>query len=80
MKNIIINVTIEYRLNGIVLMNATIPSPFNCPVTAAAQLDIGAIMHIGAAVESIMYASFALEILNLSDTGLITDPTVKQLK
>ena len=75
-----IKVRIAYKLNGIVFINATIPSPDNSPVTAAAQLDIGAIMHIGAAVESMMYANFALETLNLSVTGLITDPTVKQLK
>ena len=36
-------------------------SPFTKPVTAAAHDDIGAIMHTGAAVASIRYASFALE-------------------
>ena len=49
-------------------------------VTAAAQLEIGAIIQIGAAVESIRYASFAREILYSSVTGLITEPTVRQLK
>jgi hypothetical protein len=49
-------------------------------LTAAAQDEIGAIMQIGAAVESIMYASFSLEILCLSVIGLITVPTVRQLK
>ena len=38
------------------------------------------IMQIGAAVESITYANFARAILNLSVTGRITVPTVKQLK
>ena len=49
-------------------------------VTAAAQLETGAIIHIGAAVASIRYASFALETLCLSVTGRITEPTVRQLK
>ena len=48
--------------------------------TAAAQLEIGAMMQIGAAVASIMYASFALDILYLSVTGCMTVPTVRQLK
>ena len=48
--------------------------------TAAAQLDTGAIMQIGAAMASMIYASFAREILNLSVTGRMTVPTVRQLK
>ena len=48
--------------------------------TAAAQLDIGAMMQIGAAVASMIYASFALDILKRSVTGRITEPTVRQLK
>ena len=48
--------------------------------TAAAQLDTGAMMQIGAAVASMMYASFARAILNLSVTGRMTVPTVRQLK
>ena len=50
------------------------------PETAAAQEEIGAMMQTGAAVESIRYASFSLETLCLSVTGLITEPTVRQLK
>ena len=49
-------------------------------LTAAAHDEIGAMIHIGAAVASIIYASFALDILFLSVTGLITEPTVRQLK
>ena len=49
-------------------------------LTAAAQLEMGAIIHTGAAVASMMYASFAREILCLSVTGDITVPTVRQLK
>lgn len=48
-------------------------------VTAAAQLDTGAMMQIGAAVASMRYASFARVILNLSVTGRMTVPTVRQL-
>ena len=55
-------------------------SPSTKPVTAAAQDEIGAIMQTGAAVASIRYASFALDTLNLSVTGRITLPTVRQLK
>ena len=47
---------------------------------AAAQEETGAIMQTGAAVASIMYASFARLILWLSVTGRITAPTVRQLK
>ena len=50
------------------------------PETAAAPEEIGAMMQTGAAVASIRYASFALEIFCLSVTGLITEPTVRQLK
>ena len=49
-------------------------------VTAAAHDEIGAMMQIGAAVASIIYDSFDLDTLNLSVTGRITEPTVKQLK
>ena len=40
----------------------------------------GAIIQIGAAVASIKYASLALEIFFESVMGLITEPTVRQLK
>ena len=50
------------------------------PDTAAAQEDTGAIIQTGAAVASIRYASYAREIFCLSVTGLITEPTVRQLK
>ena len=50
------------------------------PETAAAQEEMGAIMQTGAAVASIRKASLAREILWLSVTGLITEPTVRQLK
>ena len=50
------------------------------PDTAAAQEEIGAIIQMGAAVASMIYASFAREILCPSVTGIITDPTVRQLK
>ena len=50
------------------------------PETAAAHEEIGAIMHTGAAVASINYASFGREILWLSVTGRMTEPTVRQLK
>lgn len=49
-------------------------------LTAAAHEEIGAIIQIGAAVESITYANFSHEILFLSINGFITVPTVKQLK
>ena len=49
-------------------------------VTAAAQLDTGAMMQTGAAVASMIYASLALVILKRSVTGLMTVPTVRQLK
>ena len=49
-------------------------------VTAAAHEDIGAMIHTGAAVASIRYASFALDTLCLSVIGRITLPTVRQLK
>ena len=48
--------------------------------TAAAHEEIGAMMQTGAAVASMMYASFAREMLYLSVTGRITVPTVRQLK
>ena len=53
------NITISivknaYRLYGIVFMNSDIPfTPSTVPLTAAAHDEIGAIMQIGAAVESI---------------------------
>ena len=58
-----------YKFSGIVCRNKENPS---IPLfsgreddTAAAQLETGAIMQIGAAVASIIYASFARVILNL---------------
>ena len=48
--------------------------------TAAAQEETGAIMQIGAAVASMMKASFAREMRWLSVTGRMTEPTVRQLK
>ena len=47
--------------------------------TATAQLETGAMMQTGAAVASMMYANFSLEMRNLSVIGLITVPTVRQL-
>ena len=62
-------------------MNRLIPfTPSTVPLTAAAHEEIGAIMQMGAAVASISYASFARDILCLSVTGRITEPTVRQLK
>ena len=55
-------------------------SPGTKPATAAAHDEIGAIMQTGAAVASIRYASLALETWCLSVIGLITAPTVRQLK
>ena len=49
-------------------------------LTLAAQELMGAIMQMGAAVASIMYASFARETRWLSQTGRITEPTARQLK
>ena len=48
--------------------------------TLTAQLEMGAMMQIGAAVASMRYASFSREIRFLSVTGRITEPTVRQLK
>ena len=83
-KSIKIMVSHAYKFSGIVCRNKENPS---IPLfsgreddTAAAQLETGAIMQIGAAVASMIYASFARVILNLSVTGLITIPTVRQLK
>ena len=56
------------------------PAPDANPATAAAQLEMGAMMHIGAAVASMRYASFARETFFASVTGRITLPTVRQLK
>ena len=50
------------------------------PVTAAAQDEMGAMMHTGAAVESMIWASLLRGMLCLSVTGCITLPTVRQLK
>ena len=62
-------------------MNSEKPSsPGTNPVTAAAHDEIGAIIHTGAAVASMRYDSFARDILCLSVIGLITLPTVRQLK
>ena len=67
---------------GIALMNMENPSLARGtkPVTAAAHEDMGAIIHTGAAVASMMYESFALDTLFSSVTGRITLPTVRQLK
>ena len=40
-------------------------SPSTNPVTAAAQDEMGAMMHTGAAVASMRYASFARETVEL---------------
>ena len=62
-------------------MNSVKPfSPSTNPVTAAAHDEIGAMMHIGAAVASIRYASFVLGMPFSSASGDITLPTVRQLK
>ena len=50
------------------------------PDTAAAQDEIGAMMHTGAAVASMIYANLARDTRCLSVTGRITEPTVRQLK
>ena len=56
-RNTMSMVSRAYKLYGIVLMNIAIPSstplPAIVPATVAAQLEIGAIIQIGAAVESI---------------------------
>ena len=63
------------------LINSEMPSPSPAKLdTAAAHEDTGAMMQTGAAVASMMYASFALDTLNSSVTGFITEPTVRQLK
>ena len=56
------------------------PAPFAKPATAAAHEATGAMIQMGAAVASIRYASLAREILCPSVTGLMTEPTVRQLK
>ena len=62
-------------------MNSANPfSPSTKPVTAAAHDEIGAMIQIGAAVESIRYASFVFGILCSYASGDITLPTVRQLK
>ena len=62
-------------------MKSEIPCPSPAKLdTAAAHDDTGAMMHTGAAVASMMYASLALDTLNSSVTGFITLPTVRQLK
>ena len=55
-------------------------APLTNPDTAAAHDERGAMMQMGAAVESIRYASLARLILCLSVTGRMTEPTVRQLK
>ena len=50
------------------------------PDTAAAQEDTGAIMQMGAAVESMMNASLARDTFLPSVIGRMTEPTVRQLK
>ena len=54
----IVSVTSAYMLYGMVLMNIPKPLMFmdsgTAYDTAAAQLEMGAIMHIGAAVASMM--------------------------
>ena len=49
-------------------------------LTATAQEEIGAMMQIGAAVLSMIKASFSREIFWASVTGFMTVPTVRQLK
>ncbi len=49
-------------------------------MTVATQLETGISIVTGAEVESIRYASFARDILNLSVIGTITLPTVIALK
>ena len=62
-------------------MNRVKPfSPSTKPVTAAAHDDIGAMIHTGAAVASIRYASFVRFTPLASAKGDITLPTVRQLK
>ena len=64
-------------------MNSWMPSTSRSaatPDTAAAHEDTGAIMHIGAAVASMRYDSFARDTRCASVTGRMTDPTVRQLK
>ena len=67
-----------------VLMNRPKPSTLGSvaivELTAAAQLEMGAMMQTGAAVASMIYASFARDTLCLSVTGDMTVPTVRQLK
>ena len=46
----------------------------------APQLDTGIITHIGAAVESRMYANFARETLKRSVTGRAIAPTARLWK
>ena len=69
-------------MKGIALQKRVKPfSPsLTKPATAAAQEEIGAMIQIGAAVESIRYASFSFERPYLSVIGRITEPTVRQLK
>lgn len=67
------------------LPDKTTPTHFrprrkNQPRQQAAQLDIGAITHTGAAVESMRYANFSRDTEYCSVIGRITEPTVKQLK
>ena len=78
------SVSSAYRFNGMVLRNSEKPSSVldsgRDEPTAAAHEEIGAMMQTGAAVASMMYASFAREMLYLSVTGRMTVPTVRQLK
>ena len=51
-----------------VLTKIASPScPSTNPLTAAAQDEIGAMIHTGAAVASIRYANFALDVCLLPD-------------
>ena len=63
------------------LMNSCRPfAPSTKPETAAAHDEMGAMMHTGAAVASIKYASLVRQIPCRSVSGRMTEPTVRQLK
>jgi hypothetical protein len=57
-----------------------IPAFSKQEITVAAQLEIGMIIHTGAAIESTIYENFAFETQFRFIIGFITVPTVKQLK
>ena len=66
-------------LGGWVLLSAVLCLVLIGCAVAIPEL-MGALMHIGAAVASIRYASFVLCIPCFSASGNITLPTVRQLK